>query len=224
MKSFSLIKPFSTVLLLLAAVSTHAQVGVYELDLNDTGTSLNYEFYTGGYFITDLPEGSGTFVFTVERNARRFYADSQGSGQLFIVEDGSSMLSAISGSGDQDEISASLLLTGGKFSVINIGGSISMPVTRNLSGSFQASSSSFVTNEGTFRETIGVAGFSDASMKLDLSLTRHVNNNREDVSTATQTVIDDLERRGFNPEPTPTPTPTPTPEPSPLPGASPEPL
>ncbi len=203
---------------LLAAASAHAQVGVYEIDLNETGTTLNYEFYTGGYFITDLPEGSGNFVFTTERNTRRFYSTVNSSGDLFIVTDGDSKLSTVSGRSvdSSNTISSSLLATGGKFSVTNIGGSISLPVTQNLSGQLQASSSTFTTNEGTFRETVGVAGFSDVSMKLDRRLTRHVNNNLENVEEATDTVIEDLERQGFAPEPTPTPAPTPTPTPTPI--------
>ena len=178
-----------------------AQVAVYELDLNETGTTLNYDFYTGGYFICEVPEGTGTFLLTLARNTSKFYAASTNSGELFVVTDGGSRLSAIAADGGSEGANSSLLVTGGKFERTNIGGSISMPVTRRLSGTFQAYSASLVTDEGTFREAVGLAGFSKASMRLDLALTREANNELLSVGEATELVIEELERRGFSEEP-----------------------
>lgn len=202
-----------------------AQVGVYEVSFRETGTTLNYDFYTGGYFITDLPQGSGNFILTIRENARRFYSNTTGSGQLFLVRDGSIRMSAVSAEGGTDSATSTLLATGASFERTNIGGSISLPVTRRLSGMFLAYEAGGNPGGDTFRVTEGLAGFSEASMRFDLSLTREVNNDFLDVGQATTRVIEHLQRDGFLPEPTPTPAPSPTPgpSPSPTPGTSPTP-
>lgn len=185
--------------------SLHGQVAVYRMDFKETGSSLNYDFYTGGYFVCDLPEGTGTFIFTIEENTRKLYTTSTNSGSLFVVKDGSIRMAAIGATGGTGNANSALLVTGSTFDSTNIGGGTRMPVVKSLSGTFLAytqDGSTTTTNDTTtsLSATSGLAGFAKASFSLDSSLTRHANADLLTVSEAVDLVVADLVRRGFTEE------------------------
>ncbi len=197
----------AAILLVAAMACAHAQVGVYRMSFKETGSSLNYDFYTGGYFVCELPEGTGTFIFTTEENTQKLYTTSAGAGELFIVKDGDIRMAGIGATGDVGNADSALLVTGSKFDKTNIGGGMRMPVVKKLSGTFLA----FIV-EGTrgdgggstgtsgLSQSSGLAGFAKASFTLDSALTRDANADLLSVSETVNLVTARLERNGYQPE------------------------
>lgn len=189
-----------TTLLVMAAAS-NAQVGVYRMNFKETGSSLNFDFYTGGYFVCGLPEGTGTFIFTIEENTRKLYTTSVEGGELFFVNDGDIRMASIGATGGNiGNASSALLVTGSTFDSTNIGGGIRMPVVKKLSGTFLAyimegtrkgnsggstTDGSTTTNTSSTSTTNGLAGFANASFTFDAQLTRRAN---ADLLTVADTV------------------------------------
>ncbi len=193
-------------LLIAGAISASAQVVVYKLAFKKEGRSLNFSFYEGGYFVATAPQGSGTFIFLVEEDGRRYYTSSSDGGKLFISEDGDLRMASIAGTGGASGSSSLLLASGFDPKSRSLGGGISVPVVEDLKGVFTAYGSLTGETDGG-DDTDGeetptaiensFAGSAEVKAKLDLELTREANSELASLSRATEIVLEEVRRRGF---------------------------
>lgn len=110
-----------TFLVLLAVVGAgilvgqvaDAQVLVWKLSFRDTiGKSINFEFFTGGYFVAPAEGGTGTFIFTRGSHRDRVYTTVENSGQYFIASNKKKKVGVISAAGGDGTATSSYLLFG----------------------------------------------------------------------------------------------------------------
>ncbi len=181
--------------------TTTAQVAIYDLDFKKTGNSLNYDFYDGGYFICELPEGTGTFILTAVRSGKKLYTTSTDSGSLILVEKGKQKMAVIGATGGSGNATSSMLATGFHVESTNIGGGMKMPLAKKLTGTFMAfAADSDAVADDENAKTEGFAGNSDMKAELDSGDTRHVNGESMTVSEATTYMEELVARRGYTEE------------------------
>jgi hypothetical protein len=197
--------------LVAGPITASSQVLVYKLQFETTGKTLNYDFYDGGYFVCPAPRGEGTFILTVRTQGQSLYTTADG-GDLYYVEDGGKRLAVLTASGDN----ASYQATGDIDGARSIGGSISMPYSRDLEGYLMAAQETgdAVVGSSTDDED-GFAGYSRIKARIDTGKTREYNEDGLTVDEAVTELEAYLELNRYKEETTTTPTPTPTPTPNP---------
>lgn len=181
---------------LAAAATAPAQVIVYKLFFETTGKTLNYEFYDGGYFVCDAPNGTGTFVLTVRAADHRRYYNAEGSGEIFYINDGNKRLAVLKASA---ATIASYQATGEIDGPKSIGAGFKMPFARELDGYMLASQEegdAVLDDDGDTR-TEGFAGYSRMKLRFEQNLTGDYNADYLDVGGAVDAIAALLERRGY---------------------------
>ncbi len=206
----------TVVVLLLAAMPAGAELLVYSLRLEPTGTTVNYPGIPGGYLVVDENTGSFSSVMILRDPGTnlRYYTTNFLSGSYFqLLREGggvSSVLSSLagsSGSGDDVAFQAVGNTDGGT----NVGADASLRVAKKLRGFLMTNAEeSFTTGtSGDPQLELGFAGSSRANVDFESGSTRNANNARMTSAAAITAISRTLERQGIRPEPTPTPSPTP---------------
>ncbi len=185
---------------LLAAPSAEAQVLVYRLHFSSEGRSLNLSFYKGGYFVTNAPQGSGTFVFLTEDGGRRIYTVAAGSGRLFFSRDGNLMMASIGGAGGTEGAESLFLASSFNIKSGGIGGGMSIPFAQELKGYFTAFGTDLPAPTALSGMDASFAGTLAARASYDRRLTREANTQFLTVDETVRLVIREIERRGYRPE------------------------
>jgi hypothetical protein len=206
--------------LTLLATAASAQLLIYNLALDKTGSSVNYTFFDSGYLVVDLAASTFSSVIVLTDPNTFTYYQTAGlvTGNYSTMLDYSGYDHAVLFGASSGTDNAALQVIGTIESNRNIGGDQRSKVARKLRGYFLASSAevdastgnSTTSNSTTTSFQYGYAGSSKATATYNSNLTQQANNQSLDSTGALNLVGQILANRGV-PGFTPTPTPTPTP-------------
>lgn len=210
-------------LLVLAAVCpaivTRAELLIYDLSFNTTGTSVNYSFLQGGYLVVDSGSKAVTSVVTLTdpQTDLLYYTTGILSGTYMeLLSEGSNqeyaVINSTSGSGTNAD-NVALQVLGKTSNRVDVGAGTSLSIAHKLKGYLLASGAQSVSTDTNNITTItyGFAGTSKVTANYQSDLTKDANNGRLDAATALNHLTTVLENRGVVPQPTASPTATPTP-------------
>ncbi|MCB1233748.1 MAG: hypothetical protein KDM91_01595 [Verrucomicrobiae bacterium] len=178
-----------------------AQTLVYRMEFKKSGNSINFEMFDGAYFVVDGLGGTGSFVVTYREDGRDFYLSTADSGTLFFaVRPGKerAIVRATAQAGTDGE--SHYLAIGDLSSRITVnlrGQRVTLAVAPVLRGWVLASDPENDVEFPPADGSIGVAGFATLKATLDRDRTRAANRANSDTASALQTLIADLESRGY---------------------------
>lgn len=188
---------------------------VYNLELKQTGRSVNYAFFEGGYLVVDTGGSSfNSIIILSDPNTFTFYQASgfvTGTYNTILDYTGNShavLFGATAGTTASSD-NAALQLEGDISENRSVGGGQRANLARRLRGYLLASGAQ---SSGNSTFTYGFAGTSEARARINLGLTRSFNSQGLTSSEAVTELEQLLVRRGI-PGPTPTPSPSPSPTP-----------
>ncbi len=207
---------------ILAPISAKAELLIYSLTFNQTGSNVNYQSINGGYAVID--EAAGSFsavtILTDPDTNQPYYTTDLLSGTYFELtgEGGGNyaVMSSLAGSTDTGE-SIAFQVIGKTSGDTDVGPGVSLRVAKKLRGYLLANGEEAVTSDDSGDTSIvfGFAGSSKATANFDKGSTQFANDSKMDSGTAITAITNALENRGIGPEPTPTPSPSPSPTPTP---------
>ncbi len=201
------------------AIVAHAELLIYDLSFNTTGTSVNYAFLQGGYLVVDAGSKAVTSVVTLvdPQTDLLYYTTGVLSGTYMeLLSEGSNqeyaVINSTSGSGANAD-NVALQILGKTSSRVDVGAGNSLSIAHKLKGYLLASGAQSVSTDTNNITTItyGFAGTSKVTANYQSDLTKDANNGRLDAATALNHLTTILENRGVTPQPTASPTPTATP-------------
>jgi len=191
---------------------------VYNLELKQTGRSVNYAFFEGGYLVGDTGVSSfNSIIILSDPNTFTFHQAScfvTVTTDAILVYTGNShaVLFGATGGTTASSDNAALQLEGDISENRSVGGGQRANLARRLRGYLLASGAQ---SSGNSTFTYGFAGTSEARARINLGLTRSFNSQGLTSSEAVTELQQLLLLRGI-PGPTPTPSPGPSPSPTPV--------
>jgi len=200
------------------ASPTHAEVIVYTLSFDDTGTSVNDPNIESAIIVLDdealtfstiaiSPDPvTGRLSYTTGLIAGSYFElQDAGDGDIFAVLTGN-------GAGDANADIVSLQVVGKVSNNVDIGPGTSARIAKKMKGVFfYSEAEAFVTddNDTTTLEP-GFAASKKATARFDQATTRDANDLRLDAATTITAITETLERRGINSQTSPSPTASPS--------------
>ena len=196
----------------------HAEVLVYDLSFNNTGTNVNYSSLEGGYLVVDSGSKAVTSIVTqTDPQTRLLYYTTgvlSGTYMELLSEDSNqeyAVINSTSGTGGTAGSIAFQVLgnTGGS----TVGsGTNSLGIARKLKGFLNASAPGSVSTDTNNITTItyGYAGTSKVGANYQSGLTKDANNQKLSAATTLTNLAAILQNRGALPQPMASPTATPT--------------
>jgi hypothetical protein len=220
MKKAALILPILFALL----NPVRAELLIYELNLNQTGTTVNYQSIPGGYVVVDhaAQTFSSVMILSDPDTNQPYYVTDLLSGSYIELSGESggnfAVMSSFGGTSESGE-SVAFQVIGKTSGDTDVGPGVSLRVAKKLKGYFLANGEEVISTDEDGEATIeyGFAGSSKATAKFDSGSTQFANDSKLTSSAAITAITTALENNGIGPEPTPTPSPTPSPTPGPTP-------
>lgn len=205
-----------------------ASLAVYDLNFNNTLTTINYSFVQDGYLVIDADAGTfGSVLVLRDPDSGELYSSTSllsGTYTLMTRErDGRRFGVATSYGGGGDEVSNLAFQIIGRLDgdgMRSVGAGVRIPVPLSFRGFLLAFAPEELVDEAF---AYGFAGQSRVSAGLDEGLTIWSNFNGWSQAETVTNIQDLLENNGTLPVPTPTPSPSPSPSPSPTASPSPTP-
>ena len=195
-----------------------AEVLVYDLSFNNTGTNVNYSSLEGGYLVVDSGSKAVTSIVTqTDPQTRLLYYTTgvlSGTYMELLSEDSNqeyAVINSTSGTGGTAGSIAFQVL--GKTGGSTVGsGTNSLGIARKLKGFLNASAPGSVSTDTNNITTItyGYAGTSKVGANYQSGLTKDANNQKLSAATTLTNLAAILQNRGALPQPTASPTATPT--------------
>lgn len=175
-------------------------VAVYRLSFQETGDSVNYRPYQGGYYIAPINGGSGSLILTMTTGNQRQYFSYEAFGELFVAVDGSEKKMVLSATAT-NEVSTTVFYAIGKtereFEVEGRNSKSKVKIAEKMVGyAVSADSEKDLPFSGT-GTSVGVAGVSVLTVNLDETLTRVAVRDNLSVSAEVDEIIDILESSGY---------------------------
>lgn len=216
MPTISPMRPLSRivpVLCLLAAAllcgRLHAQtttttssgpVAVYRLSFEETGDSVNYRPYQNGYYIAPINGGSGSLILTLITGNQRQYFAYEAFGELFVAVDGKEKKMVLSATAAND-VSTTVFYAIGKtekeIEVESRNAVSKVKVAEKMTGYAVSADSEKDLPFAGAGTSVGVAGVSILTAKLDETLTNVAIRDNVSVATEVDEIIDILEASGY---------------------------
>lgn len=195
---FSLPLVVLAVACLLSAAPASGQVLIYKMEFKQVDT-LNLEFFTEGYFVTEALGGSASFVLGGRENGRKVL--TEGSGQFSVGEDnrGKRHVVLSAGGGDSGESSSAFVAFGPVNTFLHMEmpiASLRVSVASKLSGASVASGSEAATATGKPPEVF--ANICQIKAELDERQTRMANRRGQNVEAAKAAVKILMQNKGYN--------------------------
>lgn len=191
--------------LLLAVVAgsngqVQAQVALYRLTFDQIGESINYRPYQNGYYVAPMEGGSGSLVLTMVTGNTRQYFVYEGFGELFVAVKGETQKMVLSATAAND-VSTTVFYALGtatkQFDVQSRNMSGKVKVAEKMEGyAVSADSEQDLPFFGTGM-SIGVAGASQLTARLDKTYTNKALQENLDAAAAVDAVLEALTAAGY---------------------------
>lgn len=182
------------------AGNLNAQTAVYRLTFEPTGDSINYRPYQNGYYIAPIDGGSGSLVLTVITGNVKQYFAYEAFGEVFVAVNGDNKKMVLSATAAND-VSTTVFYAIGKadkeieVETRNAVSKIKL-ATRLMGYAVSADSEQDLPFYGS-GTSVGVAGASILTARLDETLTNQAIQNNASVDTQVDNVIAILAGSGY---------------------------
>lgn len=186
-------------LMAIATGKAQAQVVVYRLTFEEIGESINYRPYQNGYYVAPMEGGAGSLVLTLTTGNVRQYFAYEGFGELFVAVKGESQKMVLSATA-ANEVSTTVFYALGtatkEFDVESRNLSGKIKVAEKMVGyAVSADSEQDLPFIGTGM-SIGVAGASQLTARIDEAYTNKAVQENLDSAAAVDAVIEALTAAG----------------------------
>lgn len=183
-----------------ATTTSTGPVAVYRLSFEETGDSVNYRPYQNGFYIAPINGGSGSLILTLITGNQRQYFAYEAFGELFVAVDGKEKKMVLSATAAND-VSTTVFYAIGKtekeLEVESRNAVSKVKVAEKMTGYAVSADSEkdlpFI-GAGT---SVGVAGVSILTAKLDHTLTNVAIRDNASVATEVDEIIADLTASGY---------------------------
>ena len=177
-------------------------VAVFRLTFEQTGDSINYRPYQGGYYIAPLEGGSGSLILTLTTGNQKQYFTYEAFGELFVAVKGKEKRMVLSATATNEVSTTVFYAIGNTDRDIEVEGRNAVSkvkVAEKMVGyAVSADSEQDLPFSGTATTTsIGVAGASILTARLDETLTSVAIRDDLDVAAEVDTIIAILEGSGY---------------------------
>lgn len=180
----------------LLATNANAQVVIYRLEFDKTGTSINYGFYDQGYVIADASGGPATWLLTFRDKIQNSFITIEAFGSLFYANKGDLTRAVISAAAADGTPQTTFLMVGDLTREVD-SDNISVTVASELRGfAISADDESelpFDSREGN----VGYAGASGIKAFYQIDRSEAASRDRQTIAEALADIVSMLERRGF---------------------------
>ncbi len=177
-------------------------LGVWKLTFEQTGDSINYRPYQGGYYIAPAEGGAGTLILTLSTGSLKQYFTYASFGDVFVGVKGSTKKMVFSAT------AASSVSTTAFYAIGVADTEIALDSTsRNVTGSVLLASkmTGYAVSADSEKDlpyagsgtSVGVAGASILTAKLDESLTQNGNSKSNSVSLEVTDLQAILKKSGY---------------------------
>jgi hypothetical protein len=185
---------------LLLAPGAQAQVAVYRLTFEQAGDSINYRPYQNGYYIAPIEGGAGSLILTLVTGNQRQYFTYEGFGEMFVAVKGDNQRMVISATATND-VSTTVFYALGKtekeIDVESRNAKSKIKVAEKMTGyAVSADSERDLPFSGTSTTSVGVAGASILTARLDETLTRVAIRDNVELADQVDVIVDLLEAGG----------------------------
>ncbi len=186
-----------------AATTTNPPIAVYSLGFDETGDSVNFKPFDAGYYIAPVQGGTGTLILTVTKGGKKYFTYAN-FGEIFVSTQGSKtekmVLSAVSSNA---VASTSFYAIGTSNFDLPVVVSTTQPESRMQVAKVMrgycltADSESDVNFRGVTGASVGVAGSSIMTARLDENSTQVVISKNDTLAQAVTYVTTLLQQTGF---------------------------
>ena len=162
-------------------------LGVWKLTFEQTGDSINYRPYQGGYYVAPAEGGAGTLILTLVSGSLKQYYTYASFGDVFVGVKGSTKKMVFSATAASSVSTTAFYAIGTADKEISLDGN-----SRNATGSVLLASkmTGYAVSADSEKDlpyagsgnSVGVAGASILTAKLDDSLTHNGNSKNNSVS------------------------------------------
>jgi hypothetical protein len=180
--------------------TTAGPLAVFRMTFSQTGDSINYRPYQGGYYVTPLEGGTGSILLTLVTGNTKQYFTYQSFGDSFVAVKGSTKKMVFSATAASDVSTTVFYAIGTTDTDVNTdfrNGTADLLVASKMTGyAVSADSEKDLPFSGT-GTSVGVAGVSILTCKYDESTTRTANNAGNTVGDAITAIIAQLTKSGY---------------------------
>lgn len=179
---------------------TTGPIAVWRLTFQQTGDSINYRPYGGGFYVAPVQGGPGSLILTLTTGGQKRYFTYASFGAVFVALKGSTKKMVLSATAASDVSTTVFYAIGSADKEIDFD-------TRNSEGSaliaskmtgyaVSADSEQDLPYAGS-SNNIGVAGASNLTVKIDESLTHTANNRGNAVNDTVTDLQNILAKAGY---------------------------
>jgi hypothetical protein len=175
-------------------------VAVYRLSFEETGDSVNYRPYQNGFYVAPINGGSGSLILTlISGNLKQYFA-YEAFGELFVAVDGKEKKMVLSATAAND-VSTTVFYAIGKtekqIEVESRNAESKVKVAEKMTGFAVSADSEKDLPFAGAGTSVGVAGVSILTAKLDESLTNAAIRDNVSVATEVDEIVEMLETSGY---------------------------
>lgn len=175
-------------------------VAVFRLTFEETGDSINYRPYQGGYYIAPIEGGTGSLVLTLVTGNQRQYFTYEAFGEVFVAVQGKDKRMVLSATAT-NTVSTTVFYAIGKtekeLRVESRNAVSDVKVAEKMTGyAVSADSEKDLPFNGS-GTSVGVAGASILTARLDETLTEVAIRDSVDVSGELDAIVAILEGAGY---------------------------
>lgn len=184
------------------STSDAGPLGVWKLTFEQTGDSINYRPYQGGYYVAPAEGGAGTLILTLSTGNLKQYFTYASFGDVFVGVKGSTKKMVFSATASSSVSTTAFYAIGLADKEIPLD-----PASRNVTGTVLLASkmSGYAVSADSEKDlpyagsgnSVGVAGASILTAKLDESLTSNGNSKTNSVSQEVSDLQAILEKAGY---------------------------
>jgi hypothetical protein len=183
-----------------ATATVSGPVAVYRLTFEETGDSVNYRPYQNGYYIAPINGGSGSLILTLITGNVRQYFSYETFGELFVAVDGKEKKMVLSATAAND-VSTTVFYAIGKtekeIEVESRNSTSKVKVAEKMTGYAVSADSEKDLPFAGAGTSVGVAGVSILTAKLDSTLTNVAIRDNASVGTEVDEIIAILTAAGY---------------------------
>lgn len=176
-------------------------VAVYRLSFEQTGDSINYRPYQNGYYIAPMEGGSGSLILTLITGNQKQYFAYEAFGEVFVAVKGKDKRMVLSATATNTVSTTVFYAIGKTDKEMEVEGrnAISrVKVAEKMVGyAVSADSEQDLPFSGATTNSIGVAGASILTARLDQTLTNVAIRDDKDVAAEVDVIISILEGAGY---------------------------
>jgi hypothetical protein len=167
------------------ATTSTGPIAVWRLTFQQTGDSINYRPYQGGYYVAPVEGGAGTLILTLVTGGLKQYFTYSAFGDVFVAVKGTTKKMVLSATAASSVSTTTFYGIGTADYEINLD-------SRNVTGKVLVASkmTGYAVSADSEQDlpfagsatSVGVAGASILTAKLDTTLTHAGNNKNNDVT------------------------------------------